>query len=142
MFCWSLFVLLYFFFWTLCCLFFFDIRILITPLVSSNSSYLYLSSVVLIRFHILFFSLLFSCSKKYRVVLSPSSVHVILERFFFSFRVCVYFVIKFSNSGILPFMISPSSVLDLRYSNCFLIFSMSFLLWHFLIPYLCSLSNI
>jgi len=40
MFCRSLFVLLYFFFWSLCCLFFFDIRILITPLVSSNSSYL------------------------------------------------------------------------------------------------------
>ena len=35
----SLFVLLYFFFWPLCCLFFFDIRILITPLVSANSSY-------------------------------------------------------------------------------------------------------
>jgi hypothetical protein len=31
MFCWSLFVLLYFFFWPLCCLFFFDIRILIAP---------------------------------------------------------------------------------------------------------------
>ena len=28
-----------FFFWPLCCLFFFDIRILIAPLVSSNSSY-------------------------------------------------------------------------------------------------------
>ena len=27
-----------FFFWPLCCLFFFDMRILITPLVSSNSS--------------------------------------------------------------------------------------------------------
>jgi hypothetical protein len=39
MFCRSLFVLLYFFFWPLCCLSFFDIRILITPLVSSNSSY-------------------------------------------------------------------------------------------------------
>ena len=37
MFCRSLFVLLYFFFWPLCCLFF-DIRILIAPLVSSNSS--------------------------------------------------------------------------------------------------------
>jgi hypothetical protein len=34
----SLFVLLYFFVWPLCCLFFFNIRILITPLVSSNSS--------------------------------------------------------------------------------------------------------
>ena len=38
MFCRSLFVLLYLFFWPLCCLFFFDILILITPLVSSNSS--------------------------------------------------------------------------------------------------------
>jgi hypothetical protein len=38
MFCISLFVLLYFFFWPLCCLFFYDIRILIAPLVSSNSS--------------------------------------------------------------------------------------------------------
>ena len=40
MFCRSLFVLLYFSFWPLCCLFFFDIRILINPLVSSNSFYL------------------------------------------------------------------------------------------------------
>ena len=40
LFCRSLFfVLLYVFFWPLCCLFFFDIRILITPLVSSNISY-------------------------------------------------------------------------------------------------------
>ena len=38
MICSSLFVLLYFFFWSLCCLFF-DIQILITHLVSSNSSY-------------------------------------------------------------------------------------------------------
>ena len=28
-----------FFFWSLCCLFFFDIRIMITPLVSSNFSF-------------------------------------------------------------------------------------------------------
>jgi hypothetical protein len=38
MFCRSLFLLLSFFFWQLCCLVFFDLRILITPLVSSNSS--------------------------------------------------------------------------------------------------------
>jgi hypothetical protein len=38
MFYWSLFVLLSFFFWPLCCLFFFNIRILISPLVSSISS--------------------------------------------------------------------------------------------------------
>ena len=37
--CWSLFVLLYFFFWPLWYLSYFDIRILITPLVSSNSSW-------------------------------------------------------------------------------------------------------
>ena len=37
--CRSLFVLLCFLFWPLCCLFFFDLRILITTLVSSNSSY-------------------------------------------------------------------------------------------------------
>ena len=39
MFCRPLFVLLFAFFWPLGCLFFFHIRILITPLVSSNSSY-------------------------------------------------------------------------------------------------------
>jgi hypothetical protein len=33
-----LFVLLFFFFWPVCCLSFFDLRIQITPLVSSNSS--------------------------------------------------------------------------------------------------------
>jgi hypothetical protein len=46
MLCRSLFVLLYFFFWRLCCLFFFHIRILITPLVYSNSSELLLNFVV------------------------------------------------------------------------------------------------
>ena len=39
MLCISLFVFLYFFLWPLCCLFFFDIRILITPLESSNFSF-------------------------------------------------------------------------------------------------------
>ena len=38
MFCISLFALSYFFCWRLCCLFFFDMRIMITPLVSSNST--------------------------------------------------------------------------------------------------------
>ena len=37
MICRSLFVFLYFFLWPLCCMFFLDIRILIIPLVSSNS---------------------------------------------------------------------------------------------------------
>ena len=39
MFCRSLFVLSTFFFWSLCCLFFIDLLILISSLVSSNSSY-------------------------------------------------------------------------------------------------------
>ena len=39
MFCRSLFVLLSFVFWPLCCLFFFDLRILVTLLVSSISSW-------------------------------------------------------------------------------------------------------
>jgi hypothetical protein len=39
MFCRPLFVLLFIFFWPLRWLFFFDIQILITPLVSSSSSY-------------------------------------------------------------------------------------------------------
>ena len=38
MFCISLFVLFYFFFWPSCCRFFFDLRILTTPLISSNSN--------------------------------------------------------------------------------------------------------
>jgi hypothetical protein len=38
MFCRSLLILFSFFFWPLCCLFLFDIRILITPMVSSNFS--------------------------------------------------------------------------------------------------------
>jgi hypothetical protein len=45
MFCWSLFVLLYFSLWPLCCLFLFDIRIMIAPLVSSSSSYSYVCFV-------------------------------------------------------------------------------------------------
>jgi hypothetical protein len=49
-FCRSFFVLLYFYFWPLCCLFFFDVQILITPLVSTNSSYWY-SILIQVRVH-------------------------------------------------------------------------------------------
>jgi hypothetical protein len=49
-----LFVLLYFFFWPLCYLFF-DLRILITPLVSSNSSWNRLRHSRLIIFFNLFY---------------------------------------------------------------------------------------
>jgi len=47
----SFFDLIYDFFWPLCCLFFFDIRILIAPLVSSNSSnyaFWYLQTIIAI----------------------------------------------------------------------------------------------
>ena len=47
-FCRSLFVLLYFFFWLLRSLVLFDIRILITPVVSSNSSQILLSICFLV----------------------------------------------------------------------------------------------
>ena len=43
---------LYSFFWQLCCLFFFDIRILITPLVSPNS--LYIQFINLSKFNSIF----------------------------------------------------------------------------------------
>ena len=60
MFCKSLFVLLFFFFWPLyclfcwplCCLSFFDLRILITTLVSSNSSYFMLCELILRKLHL------------------------------------------------------------------------------------------
>ena len=57
MFCRSFFVLLYFFFWPLCFLFFFDIQILITPLVSSNSYYVIVAYTFLTStwFHLGFF---------------------------------------------------------------------------------------
>ena len=71
MLCRSLFVLLYFFFWPMCFLSF-DLLILITPLVSANSSYLVLllitryktklSEPIHLSFDILFYSRLKLCS--------------------------------------------------------------------------------
>ena len=67
MFCWSLFFLLYFSFWPLWCLFSFDIRILIVPLVSSNSSY-----TITLDDHRFFFSLFFLVFLCYWVRVAPS----------------------------------------------------------------------
>jgi hypothetical protein len=53
MFCWSLFVFLLFVFWPLCRLSFFDWWILITPLVSSNSSCPLKSNVLACTFFLL-----------------------------------------------------------------------------------------
>jgi hypothetical protein len=58
MFCRSLFVLLYFFFWPLCCLFFFDIRILITPLVSFGHCVVCSSSLYGLWLPIIYFIML------------------------------------------------------------------------------------
>ena len=48
MFCILLFVLLSIFFCPLCCLYFLDLRILITPVVSSNSSYTEISAYIVL----------------------------------------------------------------------------------------------
>ena len=57
MFCRSLFVLLNGFLWSLCCLFF-DIRILIAPLESSNSSWMYPSILFIYSPFLLYISFL------------------------------------------------------------------------------------
>ena len=54
-FCRSLFALLSFFIWSLCCLSFFDLRLLITHLVSSNFSYYAVMQVWYICFFFLYF---------------------------------------------------------------------------------------
>jgi len=41
------------FFWPLCCLFFFDIRILITPVVSSNPSYIGQGVILIIKYAVI-----------------------------------------------------------------------------------------
>ncbi len=64
MLCKSLIVLLSFFFWPLCCLFFFDIRILITTLVSLNSSYIYIHILSYYKLF-LYFNLCLNVNKVY-----------------------------------------------------------------------------
>ena len=57
-----------FFFWPLCCLFFFDIRILIAPFVSSNSSYIiYICTCIIHEYK-------FDLYSTINRLLSPSSV--------------------------------------------------------------------
>ena len=75
MFCRLLFVLFYFFFWPLCCLFLFDIRILITPLVSSNSSSASLECIV--SWYTVFYLYIDSqqlCGRLYYIVLYRYSI--------------------------------------------------------------------
>ena len=80
------FFLLSFFFWPLCCLFFLGLRILITPLVSSNSSS---DSVVLFGFFsliLLTYSLLVACG----IQLVSSNSSVMLHSVFHFFVGTIY----------------------------------------------------
>jgi hypothetical protein len=78
MFCRSLFVLLYFFIWPLCCMFFFDIRILITPLVSSNAQIL----DIVIQFKRVCISPSSTLIKQYQVCLcNTSHVYILINLF-------------------------------------------------------------
>ena len=81
--CRSFFVLLYFFCWPLCCLFFFDIQILITPLVSSNSSY----STIEIRENVFCFD----------IILLQCGPHCVDMRDYLREMTFNYFERKFSN---------------------------------------------
>ena len=85
-FCRSLFVLLYF--WPLCCLSFFDLRILITLLVSSNSS-------PLIK------SVSFSIYKAHIYILSSCMLRMLLsERIVLSNILwCTIFILSFYSGG-------------------------------------------
>ena len=67
----TLLVLLYFFFWPLCCLFFFDIRFLITPLVSSNS-FSWIAHKVILHIQLLCYQ-----KKKSLIITSQSCVRLV-----------------------------------------------------------------
>ena len=116
MFCRSLFVLLYFFVWPLCCLFFIDIRILITPFASSNSSSLMpmqygiicssssrlhatMGSTVLVLCHTIYYSIVYRClqiTEKKTIMLS---IRILLELSdicnLYLFCFCFFFPIMF-----------------------------------------------
>jgi len=87
---------LYFFFWPLFCLFFFDIWILITPLVSSNSSFVRLFSVWL---HItncsLLVVLIWSCATQCG---RQSTMILVSERLLFNAKGAIFQLYHGTNS--------------------------------------------
>ena len=93
----SLFVILFFFFWPLCYLSFFDLRILITPLVSSNSSVIlcYLLSFLV------FSNLCFASHE----LIFHSSYSVLC------FPVCILFPCRWSNLS-RPSLVSMSDIVQ------------------------------
>ena len=92
MFCRSFFVLLYFFFWPLCCLFLFDIRIVITPVVSSTSSWQCTFYFALLVVYILFYILVV-----YILLYIVGSVHFTLHcwQCTFYFSLLVVFILLY-----------------------------------------------
>jgi hypothetical protein len=100
MFCTSLFLLLPFLFWSLCFLFFFDLRILITTLLSSNSS------ILTFEFHL------------YHIETVKKNVFPHTQTFFFyhseTADTCDFL---FSNMIILPLSLVVQYICDFLFSN-------------------------
>jgi hypothetical protein len=91
-----------YFLWPLCCLFFFDIRILITPLVASNSSYVicvYLHIVVsnicgVFRFYLSsYFVLYVQWCLLLWIVYSPTFIWTKDSTLFSIFHLCSYLLV-------------------------------------------------
>jgi hypothetical protein len=101
-FCRSLFVLLFFFFWPLCCLFFFDLLILITPLVSTNSSCPFVLFLLTIVFSVL---LRYTDSNYLPLVSSNSSCPFVL----FLLTIVFSVLFRFTDSDYLPLVCSNST---------------------------------
>jgi hypothetical protein len=109
MFCWSLFVLLYFFFWPLCCLFF-DIQILIAPLVPSNSSYTF--SIPCLPAHLI-------CQRQYpdknaftctgKNLIFKHTIYVAATMMHFTFWLELYVSIHRFNSTVLTLCVGPQA---------------------------------
>jgi hypothetical protein len=95
------------FFWPLCCIFFLDIRIMITPLVSSNSSSIYYKHSINPTIYncddynflpVLFFHLLISRSKSWHILSITALVEVTLlhsPSLLSHLKSCKYETIKF-----------------------------------------------
>ena len=103
-------VLLYFFFWPLCCLFFFDIQILITPLVSSNSSYNIVVYCIKINHWFISFDVIeFAVNRKLIHKLKKFAWTLITENLFSPIAI-FYHVFSHINRSIHPTLVQCTSV--------------------------------
>ena len=105
MFCKSSFALLFFFFWPLCCLFFLDIRIMITPLVSS------VLSVLRYTDYDYPFGIFWPC-----VVCSSSIYGLRLPLWYLLVLCCLFFDIRIMITPLVSFSLVLSVLL--RYTDC------------------------